>query len=56
MLGRKIAQAGARPGKMIGYYDEPDEDGSVGVHVAFEIGDQAVRRPSVTELQMPVAK
>ncbi len=43
MLGRKIAQAGARPGTMIGYYDEPDDDGSVGVHVAFEIGDQAVQ-------------
>jgi DNA-binding transcriptional MerR regulator len=41
-LGRHIAQAGARPGTMVGYYDEPDEDGSVGVHVAFEIGDQAL--------------
>jgi DNA-binding transcriptional MerR regulator len=37
-----LEEAGAQPGTLIGYYDEPDDDGSVGVHVAFEIGDQAV--------------
>jgi DNA-binding transcriptional MerR regulator len=34
--------AGATPGMLVGYYDDPAEDGSVGVHVAYEIGDQAV--------------
>jgi DNA-binding transcriptional MerR regulator len=37
-----IHQAGAQPGTLLGYYDEPDEDGSVGVHVAYAIGDQPV--------------
>ncbi len=27
---------------MVGHYDEPREDGSVDVHVGFEIGDEAV--------------
>ncbi|MGO9881707.1 MAG: MerR family transcriptional regulator [Solirubrobacteraceae bacterium] len=54
-LGRKIAQAGARPGTMIGYYDEPDDDGSVGVHVAFEIVDQAVPPEDGVEIvELPV--
>jgi effector-binding domain-containing protein len=37
-----IQEAGAQPGMLVGHYDEPADDGSVGVHVAFEIGDQAV--------------
>lgn len=41
-LYAQLERAGARPGTMIGYYDEPAEDGSVGVHVAYEIGEQAV--------------
>jgi DNA-binding transcriptional MerR regulator len=41
-LAGQIQAAGATPGMMIGYYDEPDEEGNVGVHVAFEIGDQPV--------------
>ena len=27
---------------LVGYYDEPMEDGSVGVHVAYEISEQSV--------------
>lgn len=54
-LGRHIAQAGARPGTMIGYYDEPADDGSVGVHVAFEIGDQSVPAGDGIEIvELPV--
>ena len=41
-VGKHVGQAGARPGTMVGYYDEPADDGSVGVHVAFEIGEQTV--------------
>jgi effector-binding domain-containing protein len=37
-----LRQAGAQPGMLVGYYDEPAEDGSVGVHVAYEIGGQSV--------------
>lgn len=37
-----LKSAGAEPGMLVGYYDEPAEDGSVGVHVAFEIGEQPV--------------
>ncbi len=41
-LAEYVQRAGAQPGTLIGYYDEPAEDGSVGVHVGFEIGDQSV--------------
>ncbi|MGN6170890.1 MAG: MerR family transcriptional regulator, partial [Solirubrobacteraceae bacterium] len=34
--------AGAEPGPLVGYYDDPDEDGAVGVHVAFDIDGQDV--------------
>jgi hypothetical protein len=27
---------------LVHYYDEPADDGSVGVHVAYEIGQQSV--------------
>lgn len=37
-----LRQAGARPGTLVQYYDEPAEDGSVGVHVGYEIGQQPV--------------
>jgi DNA-binding transcriptional MerR regulator len=55
MLGRHIAHAGARPGTPVGYYDEPHEDGSVGVHIGFEIGDQAVPGGDGVEIvELPV--
>jgi DNA-binding transcriptional MerR regulator len=58
-LGPKLAgqlqQAGVRPGMLVGYYDDPAEDGSVGVHVAFEIGDQgSVSNGEVTVVELPV--
>jgi effector-binding domain-containing protein len=37
-----LQQAGARPGVLVHYYDEPADDGSVGVHVGYEIGEQSV--------------
>jgi DNA-binding transcriptional MerR regulator len=52
-----IQSAGARPGLLVGYYDEPGEDGSVGVHVAFEIGDQTVRAGERIEIaELPVVE
>src|SRR5262249_11483344 len=41
-LASHLQRAGARPGTLVGYYDDPDEDGSVGVHVAFDIDGQDV--------------
>jgi DNA-binding transcriptional MerR regulator len=50
-----LQQAGARPGMMVGYYDEPAEDGSVGVHVAYEIGEQPVPiSEGVETVELPV--
>jgi effector-binding domain-containing protein len=37
-----LQRAGARPGALIHYYDRLAEDGSVGVHVGYEIGEQPV--------------
>ena len=37
-----LQQCGAQPGTLVHYYDKPGEDGSVGVHVAYEIGEQTV--------------
>jgi effector-binding domain-containing protein len=52
-----IQRAGAQPGTMIGYYDDPAEDGSVGVHVAFEIGDQSVSAGDGVEIvDLPVVE
>jgi hypothetical protein len=41
-LPEHLQRAGAQPGTLVGYYDDPDEDGSVGVHVAFDIDGQDV--------------
>lgn len=37
-----LQRAGARPGLLVHYYEEPADDGSVGVHVGYEIGEQPV--------------
>ena len=37
-----LGRCGARPGICIGFYGPPAADGSVRVHVAFEVGDQEV--------------
>lgn len=50
-----LRHADARPGIMVGYYDDPSEDGSVGVHVAFEIGEQQVPASDGIEIvELPV--
>ena len=47
--------AGAQPGTLVGYYDEPEEDGTVGVHVAYEIGEQPVPASDDVEIiELPV--
>ena len=54
-LGRHIAHAGGQPGTLVGYYDDPEDDGSVRVHVGFEIGDQAVPAGDGVEIvELPV--
>jgi DNA-binding transcriptional MerR regulator len=55
MLIDRLQEADARPGMMVGYYDEPTEDGSVGVHVAYEIGEQSVPMSDGIEIvELPV--
>ena len=50
-----LRKAGARPGVLVHYYDEPAEDGSVGVHVGYEIGQQAVpARDGIEIVELPV--
>jgi effector-binding domain-containing protein len=42
MLIDHLQRAGARPGTLVHYYERPGDDGSVGVHVGYEIGQQPV--------------
>lgn len=50
-----LQRAGAEPGTLVGYYDEPDDEGNVGVHVAYEIGEQAVPAGDGIEIaELPV--
>jgi effector-binding domain-containing protein len=52
-----LDQAGARPGTLVHYYDDPAEDGSVGVHVGYEIGDQPVPAGDGVEIvDLPVVQ
>jgi effector-binding domain-containing protein len=52
-----LQAAGAQPGMLVGYYDEPEEDGSVGVHVAYEIGEQYVSASDGVEIvELPVVE
>jgi effector-binding domain-containing protein len=52
-----LQQVGARPGVLIHYYDEPADDGSVGVHVGYEIGEQPVPAGDGIEIvELPVAE
>jgi DNA-binding transcriptional MerR regulator len=37
-----LDRAGARPGILVAWYEEPDDDGSVALHAGFNIGDQTV--------------
>jgi hypothetical protein len=37
-----LQRSGARPGVLVHYYDPPAEDGTVGVHVGYDIGEQPV--------------
>jgi DNA-binding transcriptional MerR regulator len=36
----RLHDAGVEPGKSVAYYDWPDDDGRVVVHLGFDIGDQ----------------
>jgi effector-binding domain-containing protein len=52
-----LQRAGARPGTLVHYYDEPAEDGSVGVHVGYEIGKQPVPAHGGVEIvDLPVVQ
>jgi DNA-binding transcriptional MerR regulator len=56
-LNGHLCQAGVRPGMLVGYYDDPQEDGSVGVHVAYEIGAQpAPTGDGVDVVELPIVE
>jgi DNA-binding transcriptional MerR regulator/effector-binding domain-containing protein len=40
LLWARLVDAGIEPGRALAYYEWPDDDGRVHVHVGFEIGDQ----------------
>ena len=50
-----LRQADARRGMLVQYFDKPEEDGSVGVHVGYEIGQQPVPASDEVEItDLPV--
>jgi effector-binding domain-containing protein len=50
-----LQRVGAEPGVLMGYYDDPAEDGSVGVHVAYAVGEQTVTAGDGIEVvELPV--
>jgi effector-binding domain-containing protein len=52
-----LGQAGARPGILVHYYEAPAEDGSVGVHVGYDIGEQPVPAAEGVEIvDLPVVQ
>jgi DNA-binding transcriptional MerR regulator/predicted transcriptional regulator YdeE len=52
-----LAQVGARPGIMVGWYEEADDDGTLVLHAGFDIGDQIVAdQASVRVVDLPVVK
>ncbi len=56
-LNDHLQRAGAQPGMLVGYYDDPQEDGSVGVHVGYEIGTQLVpASDGVDVVELPIVE
>ncbi|MGH9193249.1 MAG: MerR family transcriptional regulator [Acidimicrobiales bacterium] len=52
-----LEQAGAQPGIMIAWYEEPADDGSVVLHAGFDIGEQSVPdRERVRVVNLPSIK
>jgi effector-binding domain-containing protein len=52
-----LQRSDARPGMMVGWYEEPRDDGSVVAHVGFDIGDQAVvSGDGVSVVTLPVVE
>lgn len=52
-----LEQEGARPGMLVHYYDQRAEDGTIGVHVGYEIGQQSVRAGGGVEIvELPVIR
>lgn len=50
-----LRDSGAQPGVLVGYYDDPEEDGTVGVDVGYDIGGQTVAAGDGIEIrELPV--
>lgn len=53
----RLQRSDARPGMMVGWYEEPRDDGSVVAHVGFEIDDQAIASDDgVSVVSLPVVE
>ena len=52
-----LRRVDARPGMMVGWYEEPRDDGSLVAHVGFEIADRAVASSDgVSVITLPVVE
>lgn len=51
-----LKRSGARPGICVGYYNGPAPDGSVDVHVGFEIGPQVIDLRDANTVELPSIK
>lgn len=52
-----LRRFGARPGTLVHYYETPAQDGTVVVHVGYEIGEQSVpASPGIEIVELPVIK
>jgi effector-binding domain-containing protein len=52
-----LQRAAADPGTLVGYYDAPEEDGRVTVHVAYEVGERSVPASDGVEVvELPVVE
>ena len=58
IVWHELVTAGIEPGVNVAYYDPPDDDGAVVVHLGFEIGDQPFSgtSPDVEVVELPVVE
>ena len=55
VVWQRLIDNGIQPGTCVAYYDWPDEDGRVVVHLGFDIGDQSLSEDAdVGVVELPV--
>jgi DNA-binding transcriptional MerR regulator len=53
-LWGRLTEQGVEPGMCVAYYDWPDDDGRVVVHLGLAVGDQAVVEDGLRVVELPV--